>query len=499
MNALAKKPLPATTILIVEDERIVARDLQKTLEEMGYRVPKTADSLEAALACAAVDAPDLVLMDIHLRGERDGIDAAYELRLRHDVPVIFLTAYADEETLDRAKRVDAFGYLVKPVKAEELHTTVEVALVRAKNEREQRVRERFIETTLHSIGDGVVSTDIYGAVTFMNPAAEALTGWDAGEAIGQRFGEVIHLVTPGTDIALDPLESRLSAGPTPTREASLRHRDGGERRVADSAAPIVDGRGNVLGGVMVFRDVGIERELRDKLELADRLSSLNTLSAGVAHEINNPLASLCANVGFALDELRSRTDLDDGLKEVMQALDEAEQAGSRVRDIVKDLRAFGDDAKSRNPRVEIQRAVEWACRICRREVQSKATLEVTVDSQAFIEADATRFGQVVVNLLMNAAQAIDKGSPKDNLVSVSVFDDDDNVVLVVRDTGRGIDQKDLGRVFDPFFTTKKVGEGTGLGLSVCHGIVRALGGRMTVQSVVGKGTAFRVSLPRARV
>src|SRR4051794_6296139 len=181
------------SILVVEDEAIVARDIQTTLRDLGYVVLDTAGSCEEAIHRASIRCPDLVLMDIRIQGRRDGIETAEMLRRRFRIPVVFLTAYADDTTIERAKRAQPYGYLVKPIKSNELRSVVEVSLYKHEIDTRLRERERWFSTTLRSIGDAVVSADVEGRVTFMNTVAEILTGWHTEEAVGRPLEEVLRL------------------------------------------------------------------------------------------------------------------------------------------------------------------------------------------------------------------------------------------------------------------------------------------------------------------
>ena len=182
-----------TRIMIVEDEGIVVLDIRSNLQELGYEVAGVASSGEEAIEKVAEERPDLVLMDIRLQGRLDGIDAAGQIRARFDIPVVYLTAHADEATLQRAKLTEPFGYLLKPFEERELQTTIELALYRHKMERKLRESERWLATTLKSIGDAVIATDDYGHIKFMNPVAEALTGWSQADALDEEFQKVLEL------------------------------------------------------------------------------------------------------------------------------------------------------------------------------------------------------------------------------------------------------------------------------------------------------------------
>jgi len=181
-------------ILVVEDENIVAKDIEHRLKALGYHVPALASSGEEALKRAQETSPDLVLMDIRLKGAMDGVETAEELRRRFNIPVVYLTAYADANTLQRAKVTEPFGYILKPFEERELYTCIEVALYKHQMERRLKESEQWLVTTLQCIGDAVMATDVAGQVKFLNPVAEELTGWKQAEAVEHSFPEVFHIL-----------------------------------------------------------------------------------------------------------------------------------------------------------------------------------------------------------------------------------------------------------------------------------------------------------------
>lgn len=287
----------------------------------------------------------------------------------------------------------------------------------------------------------------------------------------------------------------------------------------------------IAKGKLARLNPAIERELRDvalraeqaKLEkhllVADRMASVGTLAAGVGHEINNPLAALVANVDFALDgvatlakELRARsTDagaegggsaFDDdalvNLEAIVEPLRDARDSADRIRRIVRDLKVFSRTDDEKPGPIDVRRVVESATRMAWNEVRHRARLVKDFRDVPHVEANEGRLGQVFLNLVVNAAQSIAEGSADRNEVRVATrVGPDGRVVVEVSDTGAGIPASNLVRIFDPFFTTKPIGMGTGLGLAISHRIVTELGGELSVQSEVGVGSLFRVTLRAA--
>ena len=253
-------------VLVVEDESVVSKDIQESLKGLGYKVCGTAFSGDEAIKKAESLQPDLVLMDIVLKGDIDGVEAAETIRARLHVPVIYLTAYSDEHTLNRAKVTEPSGYILKPFDERELHTTIEVAMYRHTMQKRFKESERWFATTLKSIGDAVIATNTEGRITFMNPVAELLTGWKQTEALGRDLGEVFSVRDQdGCILIKNPVAKVLEeAVVVDLRNNLLFGKEGTTLIVDDSAAPIVDDDGNILGAVLVFRDVTEGRRAEEK-------------------------------------------------------------------------------------------------------------------------------------------------------------------------------------------------------------------------------------------
>jgi PAS domain S-box-containing protein len=265
--------MATTRILVVEDELIVAADIEGRLTRLGYEVVGLADRGEDAVRLAGELRPDLVLMDIRLRGDTDGVEAADQIRSRFHLPVVYLTAHADDATLHRAKVTEPFGYVLKPFEERELRTVLEMALYKHAAERRLAASERRYATTLASIGDAVIATDAAGRATFLNPVAESLTGWPAAEAAGRPLAEVFRIVNEHTREPVEsPVEKVLRDGVVVglANHTVLLARDGREAPIDDCAAPIHDDSHSCAGVVLVFRDVAEKRKAEEELRLRDR-------------------------------------------------------------------------------------------------------------------------------------------------------------------------------------------------------------------------------------
>jgi PAS domain S-box-containing protein len=256
------------SILIVEDEAVIALDLQLQLEDMGYRVLGPAESGPQALALAAQERPDLVLMDIRIQGPIDGIETAARLGRVSGLPVVFLTSHSDEETVAQAARTSPCGFLTKPFEGRALRAAIEMALSRASLERQLRESGRWFAATLRCVQDGVLVVNPDATLRFINPAAEALTGWCAEEAMGRRLVEVVRFAPGDNDppAALKALAENCNVGVTHGRR--LLRRNSARTVMVDESASLVEGEfGLRMGAVLVLRDA-TERLAREGLDAA---------------------------------------------------------------------------------------------------------------------------------------------------------------------------------------------------------------------------------------
>jgi PAS domain S-box-containing protein len=328
---------------------------------------------------------------------------------------------------------------------------------------------------------------------YANAAYVRLLGHETSESLlATPLDQLVH----PEDVAMQKSrEARIlgSGQPLPSQLYRGIRRDGSRVELEVTSVPFVyEGKPAILG---IGRDVTERRRMETQLLQADRLAALGTLAAGVAHEVNNPLAYLSLNLEWLARQLPELARDPERLPSLALMLEEARHGADRVAAIVRDLRAFSRaDGETRGP-VDLGAAVASSIKMAAHDIRHRATVTTDVDDDVPPAwANDARLEQVLLNLLLNAVQAMDETTTEKNEIRVTVrAGAPGRAVIEVSDNGPGIPPETARRIFDPFFTTKAVG--TGLGLSICHSIVTSFGGRISVQSRVGEGSTFRIELP----
>jgi PAS domain S-box-containing protein len=374
------------------------------------------------------------------------------------------------------------------------HVAGSIIDVTARKLAEAEVRRQAL--LFESLLDAVVVLDFQGQIIDWNRRAEQMFGWSKADALGKHPGDLIHRGR-ADDFTATLVGTHAQDGRAPS-EVPLRRKDGSEVVAEVVGVPLRDPGGRHVADIAIYRDVSERKQMQARLLLADRMAALGTLAAGVAHEINNPLAFVLGNLVFLEDELPRRAPEGTLLAEHRSALQEARTGAERIRATVKDLLAL---ARSRDAEavgeVDVNAVVEFAVKMAEPQLRHRARIVKRIGAIPRVAAPESRLGQVFLNLLINAAQAIPEGDPSRNEVRISTRQDPEagTVIVEVADTGVGIAAEDRQRIFDPFYTTKPVGVGTGLGLSISHSIVASLGGEIAVESAPGRGSTFEVVLP----
>jgi PAS domain S-box-containing protein len=396
------------------------------------------------------------------------------------------------------------------IERQEGHVSGTLPIAVSPEEALRRARDSF--RTLASVSVELVLVYRDNRVVEVNPSAvSALALSSRGDIVGASLEEIF--LPDGRESIAGHLralrEAKADADLPQVFELRWRRKDGAYLPT-EAAVATIDHEGRPAA-VIVARDITERAEFQHRLLQRDRMAALGTLSAGVAHEINNPLTYLLVNLEHVLRRLRAAGASDDpiaelarggngssGLAGLAQSLQQAIEGANRVKQIVRDLLTFSQGNVEHRGMVDVRGIVESAAQMAWHEIRHRARLLKSMAEVPPVEANEARLGQVFLNLLVNAAQAIPEGqADRQEIRIVTRTDDKGNAVVEVSDTGVGIAPESMPRIFDPFFTTKG-DSGTGLGLSISHGTVKALGGEIQVASTPGLGTTFRVVLPPAK-
>lgn len=512
MTRMEAFPMAEHQILVVEDERIVAAGIQNELESFGYRVTGVASSALEAVEKAARDRPDLVLMDIHLRGEADGVDAAREIHNRLGMPVVFLSAFADSATVARASETEVYGYLLKPYEEHELHTTIEMALAKHRAERRLAESQRWLGAILGGVDDAVIATDPDYKVQFLNLAAQALTGWQHNDAIGRPFAHVCRLADATGTIPLDDLADQTiceSRGVELPQDARLVNRENAERPVEGCLSPIFDPRGEFLGMALTLRDISPQLEsdrLRRRHERrrmqARKREAIRRLVGGIAHHWNNLLTVILGNAAMARSKSPGGPELDSALSGV-------ETAGHRAAELVQRLLAFAGRTHSHLRPIRTNEFLEKCLGEIDGILDERVTVAFDFDDDAWpIVADSLQLAQAITGLCLSAQDAMIHGGPitvETRNLQLSRSDKAEHprgrlgqfVRIRISDTGSGLLHRAAEPLFESPLSAREFGGGFAQGLAFVFAIVEQHHGWVEATDRDGRGSTFDVFMPRA--
>jgi PAS domain S-box-containing protein len=500
--------------MIVEDESLIADDVRDSLERMGYDVDAVYPSGEEAVEMAAVSRPDVILMDIVLRDEMDGVTAAEAIRERCSIPVVFLTSYAEDEIFERAKHAGPYGYVIKPFDDRDLRTTIEMALYRHQIEQEREsliaelreaVRERQrvesevlkLSHAMEQTGSTVIITDTRGKIEYVNPKFTAITGYTREEAVGQTP----RLLKSGVqdEKVFDELWQTVSSGREWRGELCNRSKSGELYWALASISPVRSPDGETVHYVAVMEEITdrkrAEEELRQAKEAADAASlAKSAFLASMSHEIRTPINGIVGMIELVLG-----TELADEQKEYLNM---ARTSADALMALLGDILDF---SKIEAGKLELER-IKFRLGSCVGDLVKSVALHghqkglevgwrVDPDVPDHLVGDPGRLRQVLINLLGNAIKFTEQGEVQ---VRVSREDGGDHQEVIlhfaVSDTGIGISEEQQRDIFSAFAqvdsSMSRSKGGTGLGLAIARQLVELMGGRIWVESNVGQGCVF---------
>lgn len=483
---IKNEPVRRAKLAICEDERIVALDIKTFLSRSGFEVTGLYPSAEELLEAVEASRPELVLMDVHLEGPMDGVEAAARLYERWSIPVIFLTAYADASTIDRAKLTQPFGYVIKPFDERELRTAITIGLYRA--EMEGRLRDS--EARYRGLFKGGLAAlglfDSGGRLIEANRAFEALAPGCARE----------EQLLPDPDVRAvlrAALADGRAFGPV---ELELAGR--GARAIVSAAAAEGSGEPSFIFQAL---DVSDRASLQTQLQRAQKMEALGRIAGGAAHDFNNIITAVLGYAKLLRDDVSGSPELD-------AELDGIEEAARRAAALARQLLVFSRSESGEPGVFSLGEAVAGLERMLGRLAGDDVRLRIHRGEGDVVLADKGRIEQAVMNLAVNARDAMDGrgritvttgaaryGRPTD--LTVGRLEPGVWAFVCVADEGSGMEPGLIKRIFDPFFSTKAPDKGTGLGLAMVADAMRQAGGGVEVRSELGKGSSFTLYLPAA--
>ena len=494
-------------ILIVENDKIVADDIQQCLESLGYGVSAIANSREEAINKVAKTQPDLVLMDIKLNGDMGGLKAAKQIRTQFNIPIIYLTAYADKNTLKRAMATEPYGYILKPFQLEELSSTLKSAFHKHKIEKqfsEGKITKKTLKNSeglyrllFDSAPDGMNVLDKEGNIIDCNKSEELLCGYTRDELVGKHITSLMSAVSVKIFSEMFQLLKQLK----PIEgEIQIVRSDGKTVEVWCKSIPLIDEKSNVSGLLVYNRDITERKRIEQQLIQSQKMDTIGRLSAGVAHDFNNILSAITDFSNLIMSQLDVNNPISGQIEEIKKASDWGTS-------LARQLLAFSRKQVIQPKIVDLNSILLQRKEMLQYLIGKDIEMDLFLQPETgHVKADPGQIEQVVMNLIVNARDAMPDGGKltiKTEKLTLTEKDCEfdpkaypgEFACLTVNDTGAGIDDTIIPQIFDPFFTTKKSGEGTGLGLSTVYGIVKQHNGWIDIDSEPGKGSTFRVYLP----
>ena len=480
-------------ILVVEDERITAKDLQVQLQDLGYTVPTTVSSGEAAVQRVAEVRPDLILMDIHLAGKMDGVETARQIWTEFRIPIVYLTAYADEQTMQRAKVAEPFGYLVKPFTTRELKTTIEMALYRHTMDQALRSSHATNRALIHALPDWLFRINSDGVFVNFKMGKDPQVPLASDEFLGKPV--VATLPAPEAEQLLSCVQAALASNETQSFEYTLTrttHPCYYDARVVVSAPAEV---------MVIVRDVTARKEAEEALQrahkdLARKAAALEAANVELAqyayaasHDLKTPLRAIHNYVTFLQEDLA--TVVSGEQKVYLEGLSRAVRQSEAL---VNDLLALSQVGSQEKPQVPLDLGVFLHELVAALQLPADLAIDL-LPAWPIVTSERTLLWQIFQNLILNAVK-FNRSPHKRVWIGWRPLGDT-HCEISVRDNGIGIDPQYHDRIFRMFQRLHPANEfeGTGIGLAIVKKAVGKLGGTIRVESTVNCGSTFLVTLP----
>jgi PAS domain S-box-containing protein len=512
-------------VLVVDDEQPNVLFIESVLRQHQLNVVGHAADGAAAVAQSLALQPDLILMNVMLPGAMNGIETAREIRRRRRVPIVFMSDCMNAQLQAEVRACEPEGYIRKPFTADELLIGVETVWTRMELEHDLRENEKMFWLLFEQESDAIITFDTsLRSISDINDAVVDLYGFARGELIGNDL--LMLMDKANRDSLCRAFESTEPGNPFILLRQEHRRKDGTLVPVSCRGRIIeMNGRQHLFCSI---RDITekIRKEEEDALLQAqflhsEKMASIGVLATGIAHEINNPMAFISSNLltlakyvkkikqfcGYVAQDIEPA--MPDALRDTLQAkkqslnidfvvqdavdlVDESTSGAERIKKIVQDLRLFARSDSDEPESFDVHDYIENTINIIWNELKYKAQLEKQYGRVPAMVGFPQKLSQVIMNLLVNAAHAIEE----QGTITITTRTEGQDACIAIADTGCGIEKKNLAKIFEPFFTTKQAGKGNGLGLSIASDIVtKKLHGKLSVESRVGKGTTFMVRVP----
>ncbi len=477
-------------IMIIEDEVIIAKDIENILLNYGYNIAGIYSKAEDAISSLQTIKPDLILMDVVLKGDLDGIEAAKIIKQTLRVPIIFITAYADDITISRIKKINAYGYFLKPFEEKEIQTWIETTLEKFNIEEELRRNERMAVSIINNLDEAFITSDETGKVRLMNENAEKLTGIELKSAKGLKITEIIK-----SDALKTKIEYLLRAKSPEvvTREkTSITNYANKTTNIKYKIVPITTGE-NILGLTILFKeDIA---DLNDELnmlnaKLSESRKEIEKFAYVASHDLQEPLRMVASYVQLIKKRYKGKLDA-----QADEFIDYAVEGANRMRKLIEDLLLYSR-ISSKKLKLEEVDCNEIVSNIIPElnKIYTNTKNAVKFSNLPLIKADKYQIKHLFYHLIENSVKFNEEKEPS---VKITSQTQNGNWIFSIVDNGIGIEKEYMEKIFEAFkkLHHHKEYPGSGIGLTICKKIIELHGGKIFVESEPKKGTIFRFELP----
>ncbi len=470
-------------ILIVEDEGLIALDLQKKLQQVGYTVLGIADNAEDALRGVEELHPSLVLMDIRLKGPRDGVAIADEIRQRFHAPVIFVTAHADRETLDRARITEPFGYIVKPFHTVDFRAQIEIALWKHQMDQKLRISEAWFSTTFENVADALIATDEAGNIALMNTPAAKLTGWDQATAKGRPLAEIFRAADENTG---RPLRiENTGSGP---RTFFLEKRGCSDSLLVEATFSANRDEEKTVGVIVAFRDITERRNAERMDRQLQKMNALSLMATGLGRELTESHTRMDEAVKILIERSEGETS---------RMLWDVYEHSAHQQSVVQQLILMGRTDAGRAVPVDLNEVLTGLREQLRKTLGVHRSLTLRLEPHVpAILIDPRYLRENLLRLVADSRQATMKGgSVEISTMAVRTRDDKLSTQVVIQDDRKVVGAGARDRTFEPYYQSSHGKGNPGFSLALASQFVVLSGGSIKVETSSETGSAYVLSFP----